>query len=150
MIREQPILDQDDVEASSEKVKLHIETAANEALGKRRINKNSNKLNTSWFMPEVKPMERETRETYLRYLNNKTPQEWIRYKEIRRNIQGKNRKAPGINKLNNELIKYGGKPLSEQLANLYQKQLYQPSRKNASLSLSSKKATRNNQEIQEK
>jgi len=42
---DQPILDQDDVEASWEKVKLHIETAANEALGKRRINKNSNKHN---------------------------------------------------------------------------------------------------------
>lgn len=55
-IREQPILDQDDVEASWEKVKLHIETAANEALGKR-INKNSNKHNTPWF--KVKQMARE-------------------------------------------------------------------------------------------
>jgi len=33
---------QKDVEASWEKVKLHIETAANEALGKKRINENSN------------------------------------------------------------------------------------------------------------
>jgi len=65
-IREQPILDQDDVEASWEKVKLHIETAANEALGKRRINKNSNKHNAPWFAPEVKQMAREKRETYLR------------------------------------------------------------------------------------
>jgi len=33
----------------------------------------------------------------------------------------KNRKAPGIDQLNNELIKYESKPLSEQPANLYQK-----------------------------
>jgi len=92
IITEQPILDQDDVEASWEKVKLHIDTAANEALGKRRINKNSNKFNTPWFSPGVKQMAREKRETYLRYLNNRTPEEWIRYKEMRNRVQAEIRR----------------------------------------------------------
>jgi len=51
------------VEASGEKVKLHIKTAANEALGKRRINKNSNKHNTPSFTSELKQMARDVKPT---------------------------------------------------------------------------------------
>ncbi|XP_050455169.1 craniofacial development protein 2-like [Cataglyphis hispanica] len=80
-IRENGIADED-VEDGWKKIKSHMTMAAEEALGKRRINKNADTQHKTWFTKEAKQLAKEKRKAYLNYLNNRTPEEQQRYKNI--------------------------------------------------------------------
>ncbi|XP_055378928.1 craniofacial development protein 2-like [Condylostylus longicornis] len=77
---------EEDVETAWKKVKENIENAANEALGKRKINKNANKTNTPWFTAEVKELATEKRESYLKYLSMRSPEAYREYKSVRNRV----------------------------------------------------------------
>ncbi|XP_050456668.1 craniofacial development protein 2-like [Cataglyphis hispanica] len=82
-IRENGIADEDDVEDGWKKIKSHMTMAAEEALGKRRINKNADTQHKTWFTKEAKQLAKEKRKAYLNYLNNRTSEERQKYKNIR-------------------------------------------------------------------
>lgn len=91
-IRNSSILEEDDVETSWRKVEEQIKKAVSEALGTRKVNMNSNRKNTPWFMMKVKQLTKEKRKAFLQYLNNRTPEKLQKYKKMKNRIKTRRKK----------------------------------------------------------
>lgn len=76
------ITEENDIEMAWKKVKENITNSTIEAVGLRTTDTNKPK-NKPWFMEEVKDLAKEKREAYIKYINNRTSIEYVKYKEIR-------------------------------------------------------------------
>lgn len=76
------ITEEDDIETAWKRIKENITNSATEAIGLRTTDTNKPK-NKPWFTQEIKDLAREKREAYIKFINNRTPVEYERYKEIR-------------------------------------------------------------------
>jgi len=74
------------VEVAYNKLVKNIMSAANEAIGTRKVNINSSKGDKSWFTPEVKNLTKTKREAYLCYRSNINPESCQQYKTIRNRV----------------------------------------------------------------
>lgn len=84
-INENPTNREHDIDEQWKTIKDNILGAAEEAIGKREIN--INKVNnTPWFTPEIKELSSQKKEFYIRYLRNKTPENWNSYKNERNRV----------------------------------------------------------------
>lgn len=86
------ITEEDDIEKRRQKIKQHIKSAANEALGYRKINRNAGPKKNPWFNPEVKRLTREKREVYLQYLYTGSLTDHQAYKNTRNRTKTEIRK----------------------------------------------------------
>lgn len=81
-ISQNTITGRDDVEDTWEKIKINIKNSAKEALGEKTINTNK-RNNKPWFTPEVKELAKEKNKAYIRYVNNRSVEEYQVYKKER-------------------------------------------------------------------
>lgn len=58
-----------------------------EALEKKRGNKNANPQKNLWFALDVRELAKEKRKTYTKYLNNRSSEEYEIYKNTRYQIK---------------------------------------------------------------
>lgn len=87
---------EDSVDMAWNKIKQNIIHSAKEAIGQRKININGRKNTKPWFTEEVKDLSKEKKMAYIRYINNRSPEEYQKYKVIR------NRTNDGIKQLKKE------------------------------------------------
>lgn len=76
----------DDVEICWRKIKNNIKTAATEAVGQRQIKTVERTQNKEWYCPEIKELAIKKREAYIRYRSSRTPEERIRYTDVRNRV----------------------------------------------------------------
>ncbi|XP_044749780.1 uncharacterized protein LOC123310377 [Coccinella septempunctata] len=81
-INQNPITDCDNVEAAWEKLKNNIKTSAKEAIGERTIDTNR-KNNNPWFTPEIKELAKEKKNAYIKYINNRSHEDYEVYRVVR-------------------------------------------------------------------
>jgi hypothetical protein len=80
------ITTEDTVNEAWNKLRSNIENGAKEAIGVRTINTNGRKTNKPWFTPEVKTLAAEKKTAYIKYKNNRTPEEYQIYKQVRTRV----------------------------------------------------------------
>lgn len=78
-----PIDDSSTAEETWQFIKSSILKAAEEAVGRRRVNKNHLDNRTPWFCEEIKSAAKVKKDAFLRYKSNPTPEEYDTYKGIR-------------------------------------------------------------------
>ncbi|XP_057671223.1 uncharacterized protein LOC130902950 [Diorhabda carinulata] len=81
-IVQNPIKETDNVEAAWEKLKNKIKNSAKESLGKRTIDTNRTH-NKPWFTLEIKELANEKKKAYIKYITNRTQEEYEVYKRVR-------------------------------------------------------------------
>ncbi|XP_057671207.1 craniofacial development protein 2-like [Diorhabda carinulata] len=81
-IVQNPLKETDNVEAAWEKLKNKIKNSAKESLGKRTIDTNRTH-NKPWFTLEIKELANEKKKAYIKYIINRTQEEYEVYKRVR-------------------------------------------------------------------
>ena len=83
-----PITAGDTIYTAWSKIKINIISAAEEAIGKRKVNVNAI-ANKPWFTPEIKTLAAEKRAAYIKYLSNKTDEQRQQYVAVRNRVNAK-------------------------------------------------------------
>lgn len=79
-----------DVESCWNKIKSCIVEAAEESIGKRKVNMNgTNNSKKSWFCQEVKELSQQKKKSYLIYRSSPTPEKHSEYTEVRNRINAR-------------------------------------------------------------
>jgi endonuclease/exonuclease/phosphatase family metal-dependent hydrolase len=80
------IKEENNVEEAWSKIRKNIDDAAEEILGKRKINTNAVNRKTPWFTDEVKQLAEEKRKSYLSYRSSPTTAEYKKYVQVRNRV----------------------------------------------------------------
>lgn len=79
-----------DVESCWNKIKSCIVKAAEESIGKRKVNINgTNNSKKPWFCHEIKELSQQKKKSYLRYRSSPTTEKRVEYTEVRNRINAR-------------------------------------------------------------